>query len=226
LAALLILLAALGYPLLARMLLAYDPTAALVVPSLVCVLGVCLVCPDVVLPPATLAVVYAAEVAFHVVHPQPVAPGLIEQMVHGRWELLGVPVAALALGYAAVLARRKLPLWRWRAKNNLRLLSRRPLLLARKYRWALLVLLAGALLDMLTTIRFMRQFGPEAEVHPGIRMMGEVFGPALGVPLGTVLKVSAAVFVAALWRRGCAALLMLCGALYALGAASNHFGWL
>jgi len=114
-----------------------------------------------------------------------------------------------------------------RFKSNLHLLLRHPLVFARVYRWPLLVLLAGSVLDAASTWQILRQYGPQAELHPAGRILGSVLGVSLPViALGKLLQMLAAVLVASLWRRWCGWLMVLCGALYALAAASNHFGWL
>ncbi|MCK4624013.1 MAG: hypothetical protein KAV00_01790 [Phycisphaerae bacterium] len=112
---------------------------------------------------------------------------------------------------------------RRRFKSNFRLLTRRPLVFARIYRWELLFLLVGATLDAATTVVFMRKYGVEAEVHLVIRLMAHIMGPVTGPVLGKIGQVVFVVFVGSLWRIWCRWLILLCGALYLLASVSNHF---
>jgi hypothetical protein len=115
-------------------------------------------------------------------------------------------------------------LWGW--KDNLRILLRRPGVFIRKYRWPLGLLLLGGVLDAVTTVELLSVWGPEAELHPCGRWLARWFGVAAGISVGKTVQMAFAVFVAALWRRWCGWFMALCGVLYALAAASNHFGWL
>ena len=122
--------------------------------------------------------------------------------------------------------RRRLPLWPRAGKSNLRLVVRRPGRFVRAYRWPLLVLAVGAVLDTITTMQFMVRHGAADELHPAMRIMAEMLGVAFGVPLATVVRLGFVIFVAAVWRRWCGWVLLVCGLLYALAAASNYFDWL
>lgn len=113
----------------------------------------------------------------------------------------------------------------WGHKSNLRLLVRRPGALLRAYRWPLAAMLAGAVLDGVTTYRAMALYGVSCELHPAVWLVAHVLGAHLGVPVAMVGKMACAVTVASLWRRWCPWILLLFGALSALGAASNHFQW-
>ncbi|MDY7010688.1 MAG: hypothetical protein SVV80_08045 [Planctomycetota bacterium] len=103
------------------------------------------------------------------------------------------------------------------------MLTRRPRIFVRIYRWELLFLLVGATLDAVTTIVFMRKYGAGAEVHPVICLMAHILGPVAGTVLGKTGQVVFAVFVASLWRRWCRVIMLLCGGLYVLASVSNHF---
>lgn len=111
-------------------------------------------------------------------------------------------------------------------KSNLGILLRRPGRFARAYRWPLLILLLGALADAATTHRMLAQWGPQAEVHLVGRLLVEQLGVPVGVWLGKGLQTVVAIFVASVFRWWCGGLMVLAGVLYALAAASNHFGWL
>ena len=117
-----------------------------------------------------------------------------------------------------------LPRPRRRFKTNLRLLVRRPLVLARKYRWPLLALLVGAALDAVTTYVNLRRFGLEIEVHPAARLFWQICGTsAVAVALAKLVQAACAAFVACFWRTWCGWLMLAAGVLYALAAVSNHF---
>jgi hypothetical protein len=108
-------------------------------------------------------------------------------------------------------------------KSNLRLLARRPMVLLRAYRWAVVFLLAAATADVVTTIPGVRAYGPATELHPAHRMMVSLLGPVAGPIVGKVFQVAFVVFVACLWRQWCGWILVLCGLFYAAAAVSNHF---
>jgi hypothetical protein len=107
--------------------------------------------------------------------------------------------------------------------TDLPLLLRHPGQFARRYRWALLVLLLGATADMVTTLINLRRFGPGVEVHPAQRLVSEIVGVTAGVPVAKVIQLACVLAVAAWWRRWCQWLLLVCGVLYLLAAVSNHF---
>ena len=109
------------------------------------------------------------------------------------------------------------------ARTNLFVLARHPSIFTRRYRCALLILLVGALADAITTWRSVKLFGPEVEVHPVQRLMFEMCGANLGVPLSKLIQVAVVVFVAAWWRPWCGWLMLACGGLYSLAAVSNWF---
>lgn len=111
----------------------------------------------------------------------------------------------------------------WRRKSNLWLLVHRPGSFAGAYRWPLAIMLAGGALDGATTLAVLDRWGVSAELHPAMWMMGLVFGVRAGVPLAMVAKMAFAVFVAAMFRRWCAWILVLFGVLSALGACYNHY---
>ena len=116
------------------------------------------------------------------------------------------------------------PAPRRRFRSNLPLLVRRPLLFARAYRWPLAVLAVGAVADAATTHDVLSSYGAGVELHPVQRLFAHLFGTSAAAVAGMKLVQTAfVVFVAALWRRWCAAVMVLCGVLYALAAVSNHF---
>jgi hypothetical protein len=107
-----------------------------------------------------------------------------------------------------------------------------PLLLAhpgrfvRRFRWAMLLLVVGGLLDGWTTVINLAQFGVEVEVHPLQRWMALHLGIVPGLPLAKALQVVTAVVVAAAWKAWTGWLMGLCGLLYSLAAISNHLLWI
>jgi hypothetical protein len=103
------------------------------------------------------------------------------------------------------------------------LLRRDPARFARRYRWPLLVLLAGAAADVFTTLVNLRLYGPSVEAHAVQRVVAELIGVTAGVPLAKAIQLAFVLLVAAWWRPWCTPLLYLCGTLYAAAAVSNHF---
>ena len=95
-----------------------------------------------------------------------------------------------------------------------------------RYRLPLAVLAAGAALDLVTTYRLVRQYGPGVEVHLVQQLVFRVFGTDAGVPIAKAIQVAFVILVAAWWRPWCAWILTLCGVLYCLAAASNHLNLL
>lgn len=112
---------------------------------------------------------------------------------------------------------------RRRFKSNFRLLRRRPLLFARIYRWPLLVLLIGAILDGVTTAVTLSRFGADSEIHPVVCLMAHILGPVTGTVLGKIGQVVFAIFVASLYRPWCRWIMLVCGVLYMLASVVNHF---
>jgi hypothetical protein len=103
------------------------------------------------------------------------------------------------------------------------LLARRPRVLVRAYRWALVFLLAAATADVVTTIPGVSAYGPATELHPAHRIMVGLLGPVAGPIVGKLIQLAFVVLVACLWRRWCGWILLLCGLFYAAAAVSNHF---
>ena len=107
--------------------------------------------------------------------------------------------------------------------TDLPMLVREPGHFIRRYRWSLLLLLAAATADAITTYLNVRRYTTIIEVHPVQRWVFEALGPAAGVPVAKMIQVAVAVGVAAWWRPWCRYILLLCAGLYALAAVSNHF---
>ena len=111
-------------------------------------------------------------------------------------------------------------------KTNLRLLVNHPFVFVKFYRLPLVVLLIGALLDTITTSIFVSKYGAECEVHLVQRMVFDIFGPAVGVPLAKIIQLLFVIFVASWWRPWCGWIIVVCGLFYTIAAISNHFSLL
>ena len=112
------------------------------------------------------------------------------------------------------------------SKTRWPMLIRQPIEFASVYRWPLVLLLVGVTLDTLTTISCMLQWGVEVELHLAMRAMAEEYGIVGGVIIGSCIRVVFVLFVASAWRVACGWILSVCGCLYILASASNHWGWL
>ncbi len=106
--------------------------------------------------------------------------------------------------------------------TNLPLLARQPRAFVARYRVPLSVLLVGAAADLVTTYVNLQRYGPSVEAHPAQRLVSELVGVTLGVPLAKLIQLAFVLFVAAGWRPWCAWVLATCGVLYSLAAVSNH----
>lgn len=222
----LLAIAAVGQPLTARVLSEMDWTAAVVLPTVVFVVGLCLLCPRQFMPELVVAVTYLTEMTLLRIRGRGFDGSVVRPMLTGEAWLLAVPAGAIVLGHMTAWVLRRRRLWQWGGKTNLRLLVRRPGVLVRAYRWPLSAALVGTALDTITTMRAMYARGVRVEMHPAMRAIAEEFGVTWGVPLGSAVRLLFVFFVAAFWRRWSGWLLVVVGAGYALAAASNHFGWL
>ena len=226
LAAALIVVAGLGQPLFASMVAEYYEPAAMVLPLIVLVAAICVICPCRGVPLLAACGITAVEAAWMFFRAGAAPPVLMDEVFSGHPHRLWVVPAAAAAGYAVVRLRRRYGVFPPGFRTNLRILTRRPLLFVRKYRLPLAILVLGAALDAITTMDFMLQYGPGEELHPAARIAAEVFGVRAGVILGSFVRLGFVVAVAAVWRKWCGWMMAVCGVLYALAAASNHFGWM
>lgn len=71
----------------------------------------------------------------------------------------------------------------------------------RKYFFVIIIFLAAVLCDALSTIHFMKKWGPQAEIHPAIRWASMWFGDILGPLMGSLGKAIAGLLVAIYVRR-------------------------
>ncbi len=95
----------------------------------------------------------------------------------------------------------------------------------RTYRWFLVVLVLGASADVFTTLWNLRAYGPGVELHIVQRWVSQIVGVEAGVPIAKLLQLGFVLLVAAWWRPWCKYLLLTCGCLYSLAAASNYYLW-
>ena len=70
-----------------------------------------------------------------------------------------------------------------------------------KYYWLTLIFVVSVLCDALSTIHFMRKWGPEAEIHLAIRWTSMLFGNIIGPLIGAFGKAVAGLLVAIYLRR-------------------------
>ncbi len=112
------------------------------------------------------------------------------------------------------------------ANSELPGLINRPGSFLARYRYALIILLIGAVVDGMTTYTNVREFGTHVETHPVQRWVFDWFGAGIGVPLAKIIQMGFVVFVAAWWKPWTRWVLILCGLLYSAAALSNHFQWL
>jgi hypothetical protein len=221
-----VLLAGLAQPLYACMVTEYVAPLAPILPLIVLVAAICLLFPWRAMPVLAVAGICAVETVWMLSAAPSVPPVLVEDVLAGRAGRLWVVPAAAAGGWAIVRLRRRGPVFPPGFRTNLHVLTRRPLVFIRKYRLPLAILLVGSVLDAITTMRFMLIYGVEEELHPAGRIIADVLGVGAGIAIGCAVRLGFVVVVAAIWRKWCGCLMVVCGVLYALAAASNHFGWM
>ena len=93
-----------------------------------------------------------------------------------------------------------------------------------KCRWFLLAFSLAAVLDLITTMRFMLADGAENELHPVIRFVSWLLGPIAGPVLGKVCQFIAAVCITIYFRRYAKGILLLATLLYLWAAWYNVWG--
>lgn len=70
-----------------------------------------------------------------------------------------------------------------------------------KFKWLVAIFILAILCDALSTIYFMRETGPKAELHIGIQFISELFGTVIGPLIGMVLKTTAGIAIAIYLRK-------------------------
>lgn len=106
-------------------------------------------------------------------------------------------------------------------RSNLPLLFRRPRLFAWAYARHLIYAMVGALFDAVTTYVALSHFGADRERHLLIWWAAVHLGVAVGVPLAMAVKLIAALFTAAIWRRWTMLILDLFALFSLIGAIAN-----
>ena len=91
-------------------------------------------------------------------------------------------------------------------------------------RWFLIVFSIAAMLDLLTTMRFMLVDGTENELHPAIRFVSRWMGPIAGPLLGKLCQFIAAIGITFYPRRYAKGILVLASFLYLWAAWYNVWG--
>ena len=91
-------------------------------------------------------------------------------------------------------------------------------------RWFLLAFSVAAMLDLITTMRFMLADGTENELHPAIRFVSWLLGPIAGPLLGKLCQFIAAMGVTIYFRRYAKGILLLAAFLYFWAACYNVWG--
>lgn len=62
-------------------------------------------------------------------------------------------------------------------------------------RWLVVLVIVALLLDAMSTIHFMQYWGPEAELHPAVRLFSSLFGTVAGPILSALCKMIATLIV-------------------------------
>lgn len=65
----------------------------------------------------------------------------------------------------------------------------------RSHRWLLVFFFAALFLDAISTVHFMQVTGPEAEIHPAVRLFSHLFGTVMGPILSAFCKAIAMIVV-------------------------------
>ncbi len=92
--------------------------------------------------------------------------------------------------------------------------------LARYWIW-LFLLAVAAIADMLSTVFFMVIDGPQAELHPLIRLISMVLGPVTGPVVGKLFQFATVIVVTVFLRRWALYIFVVVIILYAWAAAYN-----
>ena len=93
-----------------------------------------------------------------------------------------------------------------------------------EYRIFLIITLLTALADMVSTSLFMLREGPDAEVHPAIRVVCIIFGPIAGPLIGKICQLIAILGVSVYFRRYATYLFLPVIILYSWAAWYNIWG--
>lgn len=89
--------------------------------------------------------------------------------------------------------------------------------------WLFLIFVITLFMDAISTIHFMRMVGPEAELHPAVRMVSYLFGPVVGPILAVFGKAIAMVLVLFYLKRWAPVVLTVSSVLYLLAFFYNLY---
>lgn len=70
-----------------------------------------------------------------------------------------------------------------------------------KYKWLLVIFLISLCCDGISTVYFMYETGPEAELHPAVKYSSRIFGTVAGPMIAVVMKAVSGIAVAIYLRR-------------------------
>ncbi|MBM4025554.1 MAG: hypothetical protein FJ280_09120 [Planctomycetes bacterium] len=94
-----------------------------------------------------------------------------------------------------------------------------------QYRVFLVLVVLASVADMVSTIHFMLYAGPQAELHPTIRFLSQLFGPVLGPMLGKSIQVIVIITLTVFLRRWATFIFVPVIILYAWAAWYNVWGY-
>jgi len=93
-----------------------------------------------------------------------------------------------------------------------------------EFRWYLLATAVAAAADAASTIRFMLLAGPEAELHPAVRVVSRILGPVLGPIAGKLCQFAGILVVTVYLRRWARHVFVAVIILYAWAGWYNVWG--
>ncbi len=71
----------------------------------------------------------------------------------------------------------------------------------RQYKWLVIIFVLALICDGASTVYFMRETGPEYELHPAVQYLSELFGHVAGPIIGMTLKGIAGISLAIYLRK-------------------------
>ncbi len=95
----------------------------------------------------------------------------------------------------------------------------------REYRIFLVLVVLASLADMASTIHFMLSASPQAEFHPTVRFVSELFGPILGPVIGKAIQFTVIIVVTVFLRRWAIFIFIPVIILYSWAAWYNIWGY-
>ncbi len=94
-----------------------------------------------------------------------------------------------------------------------------------EYRVLLVLVLLASLADMASTIHFMLSASPQAEFHPTVRFVSQLFGPILGPVVGKAIQFTVVVVLTVFLRRWAIFIFIPVIILYSWAAWYNLWGY-